>query len=884
MIDKEFYTRATLNNTFDLDAAQKALNDIQISSFQYLYDIQLKSTGIKRFDFNMGDLIRSERVDHTTSYYPRRWVYNIQENFIAHNKRLEYRKSKFYNQALSFQDVNNNPDIFSSTFLLFIDGKVYSNLIHLLCKEDKTILIFNLNEQPATNGVNKDILQKMMKDNARATFFMIPNHVGGSYRFNQYTFARYNNEIPLSVFGINDNFKYEDKFMCTVTSDGNTETKVCTVDNTLDTLYFLDNTVAESGFLSFTIDVFNLRHVFKNIDLNSEDEWFSLDIQECPIATQNCIIMNDRNEFMHDLKLELYYPNIYHVVGDRPSKTPLRIKIFYYDDTSNNLLGYHNHLAVYYKYVSNVLDKYKDNSILDIIKNYVPVECKYTINNFKETVWFDDHFKFKSEYLRELIKADGNNFVTYLKHQCRKPTSFYLDMANIDLESRIRTDNKDVNEPVWIEEFDEPRYMFIFKNEFRTTFNEILFTIDGVNYIPDKYYCTSRYEFVYIPTDIIKEDSIMEVEKIKTFSRDENTTFTSLDEIKEYGIKMFDDKVKVFHNDIFITDLETSEYLEKEDFTVFALLNDEWIEINEDCFYAIEDKYRVKINNENYINRPVKINIRKNYAREIHKLDTIEQTLTMLTFSFDVNKDPRHIRLYKNGRVVPRQYYEVVFNSNTNEGLSYIMYAREKKIGDTFIIECVPYKMKEVYYDRFIEPNKIINLYGEIDKPMNLKWYDVYLNGRKLTKQNIEIISPCKFILRNVSADQHLAIVQNDRDENEWYGFHTPTDIIDKILDIENFIPNGDNEITEEEILGDAINTEEELLYHFWLYYISRYGFINPDWSQIPKTIVKWYDPLFIKPNMIFLMNPDRGAETATIHMIVNPDLPKGDNGNPANF
>ena len=881
MIDKEFYTRATLNNTFNLDAAQKALNEIQITSFQYLYDIQLKSTGIRRFDFNMGELIRSERVDHTTSYYPRRWVYNIQENFIAHNKRLEFRKSKFYNQALSFQNVNANPDIFTSTFMLFIDGKMYNNLIHLLCKEDKTVLIFNLNEQPATQGINKSILERMMRDNVKATFFMLPNHAGGSYRFNQYTFARYENQMPLSLFGIDDNFKYTDKFMCTVTNDGNTETKVCTVDNTLDTLYFLDNTVQESGFSSFTIDVFNLRHVFKTIDLPSYTEWFTLEAQECPIATQNCLILNDRNEFMHDVRLELYYPNIYHVVGDRPAKTPLRIKVFYYDDTSSNLLGYHNHLAVYYRYVNNVLDKYKDGSILDIIKNYMPVECKYTISNFKETVWFDDHFKFKSEYLRELINADGNNFTTYLKHQCKKLTSFYLDMANVDLESRIRMNNKDVNEPVWIEEFDEPRYMFIFKNEFRTTFNEIIFTIDGEDYEPDKRYCTSRYEYVYIPTSKIKKDSILEVEKIKTFSRDEITTFTKLFDIKEYEIKMFDDKVQVYHNDIFLTVAETSEYLEKEDFSVLVQVDDRWVEVNEDCFYTIENKYRIKINNEKYINVPLKINIRKNYAREIHKLDNVEDALTMLTFSFDMNNDPRHIRLYKNGRVVPRQYFDPVFNSNMNEGLSYIMYGREKELGDTFTIECVPYKMKEVHYERFIEPNKVIDLYGKIDKPLNLRWFDVYLNGRKLTKHNIEIISPCKFILRNVAADQHLAIVQNDRDEHEWYGLYSPTDIMDKIFGVEDFIPDGDNKVTEDEILGDEVNTEEELLYHFWLYYISRYGFINPDWSQIPKSVVKWYDPLFIKPNNIFKMNPDRGINTAKFYMYVNPNKFR-DNNNPA--
>ena len=204
----------------------------------------------------------------------------------------------------------------------------------------------------------------------------------------------------------------------------------------------------------------------------------------------------------------------------------------------------------------------------------MPVECHYTINNYKETVWFDDHFKFKSEYLRELIVADGNNFRTYLRRQCGKANSFYLDMSNIDLKSRIRTNNKDVNEPTWIEEFDEPRYMFIFKNEFRTTFNAILFNIDGINYTPDKHYCTSKYEYVYIPVDLITETSLIEVEKIKTYLREDEVTFAEVNMAKTFKIAKYDDKVKVFHNDIFITDVESGEYLNKEDYVKIEKLNE----------------------------------------------------------------------------------------------------------------------------------------------------------------------------------------------------------------------------------------------------------------------------------------------------------------------
>lgn len=886
MIDKDFYKKASLNNTFNLDAVEKALNDIQISSFQYLYEIQLKSTGVKRFDFKMGELIRSERVDYKVSSISRMWAYNIPDNFIAHNKRLEFRESKFYNKYISFKEVISNPDIFSSSFLLFIDGKIYNNAIKIACREDKTVLLFNVKEKEDMKGISKDVLKQMIDDNVQASFFILSNHAGGSYDFNQYTFRE---EIPLSTFGIPSGFKYEDKFMVTITDKNDCISEICTTDNTLDAIYFLDNKVKDLGYKSFTLDAFNLRHVFQVVQLPRNEEWFTLDMQECPIATQNCLIMDENNNFLHDTKLELYYPNIYHII-DAPKDVPLKIFVFYYDDTEKKLLEYSNHLEVYYRYAKNILDKYKNESILDIIKNYMPVECNYNINNYKETVWFDDHFKFKSEYLRELIVADGNNFRTYLKRQCGKANSFYLDMSNIDLESRIRTNNKDVNEPTWIEEFDEPRYMFVFKNEFRTTYNSILFNIDGINYTPDKHYCTSKYEYIYIPVELINKTTLIEVEKIKTYLREDDVIFTELNKFKSFKLTKYDDKINVFHNDIFVTDVETGEYLNKDDYVILVNLDDEWIVINDDRYYEIKDEYRVILSNEKYLNKPLKVHVKKNHAREIYNIDTPESTLGMLTFSFDMNKDPRHIRLYKNGRVVPRFLYDVVFNSNKNNGMSYIDYNKEKNIGDVFIIECVPYKMKEVYYSKFIENNKLIDLYNIIDKPIDLKWFDIYLNGRKLSKRNIEIISPCKFILRDVNSSKNLEIIQNDRDDEEWYGFYSPTDIIDKILEKEDFI-NDDigNKDDEEDNTGDDRNTEDDFLYDFWLKFLSRFGFINPDWSQIPANIVKWYDPIFIKPNNIFNISPDSGMKKMIdkendnedinpIYMTLNPDIKKTSN------
>lgn len=876
MRDKEFYTKASLNNTFDLKAVEDALNDIQISNFQYLNEIQMQTTGLKRYDFTMSDLVRTDRIDYNTRFYPRKWVYNIPENFIAENKRLEFRRSKFYNKFITFKDTIENTNVFTCTFLIFINGAIMNNAVELYCREDKTVVIFRVNEKPTDRGISKKQLDQWIEEDAKITFFMVSIEVGGSKSFNQYTYASYGGRIPLTEFGIPEGVKYNNKkFMAAISNIGDINSNLCIVDNTDTDLYIL-NDIASTGFKSFIIDVFNLRSVDEIKIIDNNEEWFTIDVHECPVATQNIVVFDyDTNAFLHDIQVELYYPNIYHIVGNT-QKRKLKVYIFYYDDTEANLLGYSNHLEVYYRYVQNVLDKYKNNSINSIIKNYMPVEVKYTINNFKETVWFDDAFKFKSEYLRELIVADGNNFRSYLNRQCcSKQHSFYLPMKNVDLNSKIRQNNSDVDDPTWYEEFDELRYMFIFRNEFRSTFTDILFSIDGIAYIPDKHYKTKKYEYFYIPCDLITQDSIIEVEKIKGYIREELATFSSIYQEQTFSLKNIDGNVEVFHNDIFLTDAETDEYLNPEDYTVIVKLDNDWIAVNEDCFYQINDYYRVKINNPDYVNKTLRIHVKKNYAREIHKIEAEDQVFTMLTFSFDINNDPRYIRLYRNGRIIPRNEYEVVFNSNKAGGMSYINYPRERFVGDEYVIEAVPYKMKEVYYSKFNDVNKVIDLYGIVDKPLDVKWYDFYLNGRKLMKSNIEIISPCKMILRNVSSSKNLCIVQNDRDENEWYGFYSPTDIIDKILKVEDFINPPENKDDEEDIITPGKDDEEDLLYDFWIKFLSLFGFINPDWSQIPENIVKWYNGLFIKPNNIFNIQPDRGAETAEFVRFMNPDETK---------
>jgi biotin-(acetyl-CoA carboxylase) ligase len=74
-------------------------------------------------------------------------------------------------------------------------------------------------------------------------------------------------------------------------------------------------------------------------------------------------------------------------------------------------------------------------------------------------------------------------------------------------------------------------------------------------------------------------------------------------------------------------------------------------------------------------------------------------------------------------------------------------FVRQPGVDYKLVIESMPYRMKQVCFFDSIPSNQVINLKGKIDKPFDFKWYDIYLNGRKLGGILIEnIFSDNKYI------------------------------------------------------------------------------------------------------------------------------------------
>ncbi len=1091
-----------MNNTYALKAVEDAMNEIIVTSFDYLYELQNHNIGYKRFDFKMSDLLRSNTINNVLTYYPRKYTCFVSENFISENRRLAFKRSKFYNKEISFYDTIENPEVFSFSFVMFVDGLFFLDGINILCKEDITYFIFNIKETPEQIGIPKDKFDELMAKDADITIFYIPAGTTGTVTTNKHVIKKYQEDgLPMAKFNMNGSLIENETNLTLISpSDKSGGLRIGTGIEKKKMMFDDVTSVLNLPNPNIDIHLFNFKHVLEIKKVRGESNFFQIDQQETPVPIENVMIFGTHGEYKHNISLKLYYPNVYEVVG-REGTEPLDIYFFYYDDTVSTLHEYKNELAVYYKYTKNVLEKYENNTILDIIKNYKSEEISYSIDHFEHSRQFlHDHFKYKNETLRSLINKDANNFkyknetlrslinkdanmfLPYLRRQVQKSNGYYIDISKLDLTSRLRYNNKDVGMAALFEIFDEPRYLFVFRNEFKDSYMNATWFIDGEMYRPDKYYRSELYEFYYIPTAIVRHSSIIEIEKMKEFNREFRCSFSHVNQKLEFELNK-QTNVDVFYNDIFMT-IEDGTILDKNDYSVIVEVEGEEFIIKEDSFLPIENKFKVQLNNHELTNVALRVNIKKNckkkffnidsgymptskllndtqgnkyelsvtddrkivinsvntdkpgedyihlisendldwacyvdddaelkivrlkpdillssngktyklgvseekmlyieeidsrfhtnieilnideilynlgiedellyieeilenpeivktfigkhvisddnidykltvedgllcmeeippqfkvempikseilltsnlrrfnmYATSLGKIDlqkmsTVEGADTLLggriEFTMDMNKDKRHLRVYRNGKLISPSFYTVRWGKKLQD-INKLYLHQMKEVGDVYAIECLPYKSKEVAFIREVPENGFVDLDGMIDKPIDLKWYDIFVNGNKLNRDQIEIISPTKMFLKNVNSNMNLSVLEVDRDK-EYFGFENSSTIIDKIWDIdEDFRQDVDDaipdiDITEDDIINEELAKETIHIQEFWENFLKFFGFINPDENQIPEGVREEYNALFNEN--VCLLDPDLGGdndEALTIYGI-NPD------------
>lgn len=853
-----------LNDTFNLSILEETLNEIKRNSFHFLYQLQKELLSHCRIDFFISDLKEGFNLNRSLNLYPRKYVYYANFSFINEKNRIKYKQSPFYNKELSIFDTADNPDLFTHTYMVFVDGRFYDT-INILPMEDKTAIIFDIYEETTNpTGIPKDHFQQLIDNNSMVTVLFIPNCTYGIYETNPYVLNLYKDNLSLERFNLSSNLSDDNSYITFINeNDLLFSSVIADVEQSSDMLRFYQQTLDNIGTKYVHLNIFGFRNLYDQINLPGTEKFFRIPLKAMPIPAENVLIFRDvdgKKYFAHNISLKLYYPNVYEVIGNDANED-LVIYVFYSDDTKNvDPLSYKNHLELFHSLFGTGVEEYQNNTISDLVRDYSPPLYVYDIKDFENSEWYPNHLEYKIETFKKWIKQNSDNLRNYLYKQVQNPKGYYIDISKVNLKSKYRLDNmSEIEDENLHETFDSPRYVFILQNG-QMPESRFRFFIDGLLYVPDKVYRQGDYDYYYIPVKLINKDSVIEIERFDTVYLSKDIKFTKSGEkilVDLYNGQDFT------CNDIFLVEKNTGNYIAKENYDIIIVRVDEYgtteLVLDHSSFRPIKEKFYIKLKNDSLINVDITVHIRRDEFL-IHEkvIERIDRTKPYVIRGKKLAPDRRNFRVFKNGRFVSFINFQVFFMDRITDPTT-VSLELLRNFEDEVIVDYTPHKYRTIFFADEISDKGFVDLRGKINKPFDLKWFDVFLNGRKLNKKNIEIISPFLIFIKNVSSRKNLFIIERDR-SSDFFTATEPNTINDKLWDADQEFRNRllDRDIinnNEIDIVTEIISQLELEWMRFFFIYLTELGFINPDREQFTRNDVKYY-PIYVRGNVV-LFNPD---------------------------
>ena len=884
------------NNTFNLKALNETLERLTLVNFWNLYQAQRSRLKIERFDIPFEKFVSTFRLtgESTKGYYPKRYVAYVDYQFIEPELRKKYRNSDFYNKAVSQDTISDNPNIFRHNHMVFIDGEyIFTTEVYPL--ESKTGIIIDVESQKNPHGISFKQFQDYKMSNPTVTVLMVPNFHFVNAATNAYILNNCDYKIPISSIPGGENFT--NNTMCFVNSiDGIArryfEQRItCDIGNGIVNV---DRGIVPGGdryrFCFLTFD-----QLYAQVLLSADDRYFQIKTKmPCPTEQMIVFVRDEQGRFLFDreVKINMYYPNIYEVSGIKEGEIA-RVIVFQDEDTLTESEKYVNEVAKYEEYIA-MLPQYKENSVPDVLKRYKPSSFVYSINDYTNSVYVPNTMNYKVQKLHKTIYENPWSLAVYLDLLNLPTDKFYLDMEKLDLSNRIRknTNSENLDSGITNITFDEDRYVFAMNRHFVNTrsYGFRIF-IDGLFQYEENYVILPgpNFYYIYIPTSLIKPDTVIEIERYKLFSFEK---YSSTDSLEDPVIEIqMDDKEKVgYSREIYVVDVETRKYLSKEkDFRIevlygFAEKGEKWAEVPLGRNIPIENKFRVYLKNDYYLGRKLKIGISrtmtmvtgKNYHEEEDELhDFTIYKYSEVKMTNQGGYDVGGYRVFNNGKLLlPNQYF--TSSARFQGGTDLIRTSCKLYEGDRFTMDRVPARFVVVYYQNEIDEYRkrgLVDTDGKLPLPVSLKWYDIYLNGVKLHKKNIEIISPTKFYVQGVDSRKHLMIVARNRDpevfrlaehdvnfDSKDWNNTIMDELMDGVsqlrlaIDRTKSIIDPNNETRE--IASNVCKNLDALMF-FYEFFV--YTFINANKKQITQEIKEVF-PSLINEKGIMEIDPNSGC------------------------
>lgn len=674
--------------------------------------------------------------------------------------------------------------------------------------------------------------------------------------------------------------------------------------------------------LFFFTDLF--RHVFYTekdyTECNPDDtnlivlERDKLVPYDMPIPIENFFLMkksvdSEGYEPIRNLdNVKMYYPNIYQLV-DSTMVPGDRYKVFYFYN-SETVMQYTPIHDFYYQFL---VDIFQDLSMEEMIDGIYHDTIEYSdfteeqIESFKETFmkiinyeYFKHNFgdmdfllrykiedenvdkspvEYKIETMRDWETVHPMMLRDYVREERHKGIALHLFANTLDLDDRLRTDTSNELDDDYT--FDEEMYVFALSNKqtYPTLLNCRVF-VDGL-FVMDMYQDRNYYmDYLYIPTRLFKRDSYIEVELFEEYKMFENIQFDSLEDSKSISVIEPPENVAPTLADMVVFNEERTKRYDNSKFDITAHYSEgdfslKTTDESKPITFSRLSNFTIRPNDESVMGKPLQVQLSKiAQGVRVMVIRTGFVYMEVIEEGFGIHED--YIRIFVNGRILPKtryKYYKSYLYPR-------IVFYDEYHQGDIIFVDITPYRYTQIYYNEELSDPTLIDLKGIINKPFDIRYYDVYLNGRRLSLNNVMTIDPWSISLVNLKSVYHLLIFEKERDW-EYFGldytnriyYFSVEDLINKPFVTDEERDKIIDRIIEEQKDDDLIihpNTNDEnkenydepeknLLYYaqFDLFYQSlviQPGFINPDVKQLSREIMnEEYDEV----NKVYAIEPE---------------------------
>lgn len=868
--------------TIHQNDVNNSFHDAIIKNYQTLLGEQRALCGVKKHQFKLADMKPISRIDRTKPvavYQNLTHVsYIIGDSLVDYAKRFSFFSHNIDDILLSQEDLCSNKysGIFEYNFLFFING-YYIDDVKVLTDDNDTIFVLEIADGA---GITSAKYAEFINQDATVTVYIVPNFkitkqtiTNGTLSRNKYSL----NSNVLVTGGCDENsliFINDDasnprmKSLCNYTCVDNNSV-------TLDSEWITNRKLNRCHITILNIPMFKL---VRSVEFNkSNQRYFQIPGVDVLIPTDNIMVIPFNQTVPVEMtnlakcNLTMYYPNIYkfHYSDDTGWDSGACLGYFY---DESDLTNYDNKLWLFHKYVKDVVGAYNNDNISDYVKDFVPVDVKYYNELYNDTIHAPYTFPYKVDKFGEYANLDPDLLINYLYTKLRGKMRHYVYMNKLDLSSRVRMDNTKERVPYNINEddytdsfqeavFDEPHYVFSLSKTIFGIDEEFRFYLDNIALMQFDYHIQDdvNWYHVYIPCTKVNNDSILEIEK---FPRVEDTIIIESDETRTgiIDFKIPDNLSHIYMNTMHLYDTDTLTYLTSDDYTI--TIHDDMIDsditLTPDSRASITKSAKITLLNEAYHGARLAMYIKTYPAYGVYD----NETGGMCYFKDNVNVSLTHIRPYKNGLFLDPQTFlrfsrrnKMKFNTDAT---MYINVARGE--GDYVGFDILPFKNKrELFVEGiFCTERGFVNTGDALSLPIDLKWYDVYVNGRKLNKSNIEIISPNKFFVKNIDSRKNLEIWIRGDAPREFKFANYESTINDIIWKYDDFIR--DAVINSQDILDDTLSDifDEFVInildqYKDFVKTILEYTFINPNKKQLSPEIEEWYPDLFDEHSIMYL-------------------------------